>query len=135
MSVLPHVKKVPHFISLFQTNLLSLLSVRPKNTGLMFIRVSLTSLEEDVLFDFSLPTLQVMILANIIFVLGCRERTGGEFCWSWERLEVDVTRCFDNVAHPQYNQSEAVVRRFSSKQVFLKISQISQESNCVRLSF
>ena len=31
--------------------------------------------------------------------------------------------------------SETVVRRFSSKQVFLKISQILQENNCVGDTF
>ena len=32
-------------------------------------------------------------------------------------------------------RAEEVVRRYSSKKVFLKILQISQESNCVGVSF
>ena len=36
---------------------------------------------------------------------------------------------------PKYQVSEAVVRRCSIKKVFFKISQISQENTCARVSF
>ena len=41
----------------------------------------------------------------------------------------------NNVTKLVVDNEEEAIRRCSSKQVFLNISQISQESTCVRVSF
>ena len=48
----------------------------------------------------------------------------------------DGSESDDSDNHDNYNENmEAFVRRCSSKYVFLKISQISQENTCVGVSF
>ena len=50
------------------------------------------------------------------------------------QFEPEQKKTCDNESHKK-GTTEAVVRRYSSKYLFLKILQISQENTCVEVSF